>query len=212
MGTGNALIKNWDVNDESLYKPETFYVDLSPSEGDINDELENNRIEKIEEDLDETKAKMNEWNVEQFIEDFGEIINELNLVSTFNENADNTTRELTASFIGEATILESTKNLLVVSVGGESFHFSFGFVPNFKYEDIYDSIINASDFNINDNVEELTKIEYNKRLKDFNSDYYEIMSKVLEYNETKVSMRCGAWTSGPMDMNQLNEMFKTQNQ
>ena len=58
MGTGNALIKNWDVNDESLYKPETFYVDLSPSEGDINDELENNRIEKIEEDLDETKAKI----------------------------------------------------------------------------------------------------------------------------------------------------------
>lgn len=210
MGTGNALITSWTEQDKSLYNPETFYVDLSPSESDINDEVENNRIENNEEDLDETKEKLNEWNVEQFKEDFGEIINELNLVSTFNEKDDNTTRELTASFIGEATILESTKNLLVVSVGGESFHFSFGFVPNFKYSDIYDELYQEDLTHLQ--IINITEIEYKKRLKDFYSDYYEIMSKVLEYNETKISMRCGAWTSGPFDINQLNEIFKTINQ
>ena len=211
MGAGNPLLKTWSEEDSVFYKPNTYFIDLSLTDEQIE---KMNEQEILDEEEPKSKETFEQWEYEYFTEnEFENILEELNIDSTFDRKDKNYFDELSAEFRGHGTILQSTNNLLIVTCGGEINHFSFGFIPNFKYDDIYEEFndlhsdkeewYQTRNLSFYDRIVSLTEKEYEKRLKKFYYEKYSILDKIFEYNKDKISLRNGPWTSSL-----INEDYK----
>ena len=216
MGAGNPLLKTWSEEDSVLYKPNTYFIDLSYEDEEIQkfNEEEINEGEK-----EKDKDYWEEQNYDYFVNDeLSNILSELEIFSILKIYGNRNIDELSASFRGHVTILEATNNLLIVTCGGEINHFSFGFIPNFKYDDIYEEFndlhsdkeewYQKRNLSFYDKIVTLTEKEYEKRLRKFYFQMYSILDKIVEYNEDKISVRCGAWTSGKVDKKEIKQNIK----
>jgi hypothetical protein len=211
MGVGNPLLKTWSEEDSVLYKPNTYFIDLSYEDEEIQkfNEEEINEGEK-----EKDKDYWEEQNYDYFVNDeLSNILSELEIFSILKIYGNRNIDELSASFRGRGTVLEATNNLLIVTCGGEINHFSFGFIPNFKYDDIYEEFndlhsdkeewYQTRNLSFYDRIVSLTEKEYEKRLKKFYYEKYSILDKIFEYNKDKISLRNGPWNSSL-----INEDYK----
>lgn len=211
MGAGNPLLKNWTEEDTNLYCPTTYFIDLSLTDEQVE---KLNKEEIADEEEPKTKEIFEDLEFDNFKEDFSNILCELNI--QYKRNFETTYSELTSAFREQVTIFYETKNLLIVSAGGDINHFSFGFIPNFKYDDIFEDF-NSSEsdkeewyekrnLSFYDRLAILSEKEYEKRLKKFYFEMYSILDKILEYNPNKISERNGPWLSSTLDKEYQKEI------
>ena len=106
MGAGNPLLKTWSEEDSVLYKPNTYFIDLSLTDEQVE---KMNEQEILDEEEPKSKETFEQWEYEYFTEnEFENILEELNIDSTFDRKDKNYFDELSAEFRGHGTILQST--------------------------------------------------------------------------------------------------------
>jgi hypothetical protein len=178
MGAGNPEIKSFD---EHLFSPETYYIHMLDAVEDIDEDenvIDGVDIVVLEEELIETIQMVNE-NFE-----------------AIEDRDSNMFAELASGFREYGILIGEGEYSYLVTTTDCDDRFVFGFIPNFKYDDILDDICTQHESEINEKMENLAEIEYSMLLHKFFQEYIPIVKKLGEVYDDIMSVRTGPWTSG----------------
>jgi len=209
MGAGNPLLKSFS---DDKFNPTTYFLDLStPDEAAKQSLIDNGNPEPDDVEIEREIDELNRMNFEDLIES---ICSELNHSAWDLNSRANYYPELAAAFREEGIILTEGKLCYVITqTGADYYHLPIAVIPTFKFE----SFLEDAQWEMEDKrnwydarrkdfdaaVEKLADKRWDKEMKDFHLEAEKILKTLHGWFGENMSMRGGAWTSGPVDGSSL---------
>jgi hypothetical protein len=209
MGAGNPHLRSFD-NDK--FEPNTYFIDLSEDFDSVKERLAEEFGE--EPDDDAVYAEVDQQSEFGF-EDLAECLaSELRLTPWDLQSRANGYEELSSAFRNEGLILAEGQRVYVITeTCAEYSHLPIAVIPTFKFE----TFLEDAEFELEDRrawydargksvaaaIDKLAEKRWNQELREFQKEATLILKKLYSWYPTKMSGRCGAWMSGPVDPKQL---------
>jgi len=219
MGAGNPILRSFD---EDKFSPNTYFFDFSISiefEEWKKEYCEQNNVDNISDE------KAWEWISDEEFEDFINLFSSFcykNKVFSFEYSRRNARYidELSAGFRESGIIIAESRNCLIItSTDGENYHMPIAFIPNFKWESLYEEIAYENDDKIEwynkrklsweDMIERKADKEYDKLLKSFHKEekiFWQWFKDEYPIQEF-LSERNGTWCSSRISNEELIKRF-----
>lgn len=214
MGAGNPLIRSFDPE---RYEAKTYFIDfVEPYQNNnewLKEELESRgNDETIDELNDDKKYEIINSQAQFDLEDFEEYYftekdNFGNLYKSV-DSKDRYIKQLSARFMGGATVLAQSEDAFVVTCGEDLYHYSIGIVPRFTYDEICEDVDyeqqHKYDWYCSRNkdydamCQRLADKLYEKKLKLFKKNHEPTMRILHSHYKEHLSSRNGAWCSFPL--------------
>ncbi len=206
MGAGNPKVCSFD---DDKFMPKTFFVDFRSDDTVqyIKDHKEDTGHD-ISENIAECMLDESAW------EDFDSMLYEIKELDFFGMDGKRHD-ELSANFRGDGIMYAGTENgMIVVTSESESNHIAFGFIPNKKYDEVLDDVIdeqyhkqdlyNARELDFDERCEKLAEIKYKKLLKTVKKEAKQVASLIAAIFSNEgfkkfFRVRNGAWVTSEID-------------
>jgi hypothetical protein len=205
MGAGNPKLSSFDSD---KFEPITYFLDLSEDEEAIIKNLTEENGEEPDDDfVERERAFLEEMHFDDLIES---ICSELNHTPWDLQSSANGFGELTYAFRESGLIMTEGKLCYVITeTSAEYYHLPIGVIPNFKFE----TFLEDAEFEMEDKrewydargkslaaaIDKLANRNWEKKMKEFHKEAATVLQTLHGWYGEKMSGRCGAWTSGPVD-------------
>ena len=205
MGAGNPKLSSFDSD---KFEPTTYFIDLSEDEEAVIKNLtEENGEEPDDDQVERERALLEEMHFEDLIES---ICSELGHTAWDLRSRANGFGELTYAFRDEGLIMTEGKQCYVITeTGAEYYHLPIAVIPNFKFEsfqqDAESELWDKQDWyrarrkDWDAAVTKLANRNWEKKMKEFHKEAETVLKTLYSWYGEKMSGRCGAWLSGPVD-------------